>query len=111
MPKAERGTREVFGAVFQIFVSLFPCFPVCFPVSLFPGKQGNRETAFLILQGKQGNNSCWTLTRLRQNIRSECKKIKKIKYYLRKKWRETRRETGKLFPWETGKQGNSSFEN
>jgi hypothetical protein len=22
---------------------------------LFPGKQGNRETAFLILQGKQGN--------------------------------------------------------
>jgi hypothetical protein len=41
--------------VFQIFVSLFPCFPVCFPVSLFPGKQGNRETAFLILQGKQGN--------------------------------------------------------
>jgi hypothetical protein len=49
--------------------------------------------------------------RLRQNIRSECKKIKKIKYYLRKKWRETRRETGKLFPWETGKQGNSSFEN
>jgi hypothetical protein len=39
------------------------------------------------------------------------KKSRKLNIVLEKKWRETRRETGKLFPWETGKQGNSSFEN
>ena len=51
--------------------------------------------------------------RLRQNIRSECKKIKKIKYCLRKKMegnKEGNRETGKQQFWklegnkETGKQ-------
>lgn len=39
------------------------------------------------------------------------KNFEKNNSYLRKKfWRETR-ETGKLFPWETGKQGNSTSEN
>ena len=41
--------------MFQIFVSLFPCFSVSFPCFPVSGKQGNRETAFLILKGKQGN--------------------------------------------------------
>jgi len=34
---------------------LFPCFSVSFPCFPVSGKQGNRETAFLILKGKQGN--------------------------------------------------------
>jgi hypothetical protein len=39
------------------------------------------------------------------------KNFEKNNSYLRNKfWRETR-ETGKLFPWETGKQGNSTSEN
>ena len=43
------------ASVFQIFVALFPCFSVSFPCFPVSGKQGNRETAFLILKGKQGN--------------------------------------------------------
>ena len=39
------------------------------------------------------------------------KKFSKNILVEKKIWRETRRETGKLFPWETGKQGNSSSEN
>ena len=53
--------------------------------------------------------------KLQQYIPFKCQKnkknIKKKKLlFEKKKMRETR-ETGKLFPWETGKQGNSSSEN
>ena len=44
------------------------------------------------------------------NVKKIKKILKKKLLFEKKNWRETR-ETGKLFPWETGKQGNSSSEN